>query len=155
MGRRSLCAGRRVHPAKSAGWRRVRRSECGRKSRLAPFEMMVAGWVHLGRRLGGTPEGAEGGFIAVELVAVAHAGAGDGMGLRTDGAIGVLPHGPGGPIGGHDGGRSILRQPEPAIGEDRGGSRAEQILNIVAGIESRVSTGLVVHVSDESTGLLE
>jgi len=39
MGRRSLCAGRRIHPAKSAGWRRVRRSECGRKSRPAPFEM--------------------------------------------------------------------------------------------------------------------
>src|SRR2546428_8881105 len=37
-----------------------------------------------GRRLGGTPKGAEAGFIAVELVAVAHSGAWDGMGLRSE-----------------------------------------------------------------------
>src|SRR5258708_21265279 len=43
MGRRSLCAGRRIHPAKSAGWRRARRSKCGRKSRPASFEMTVGG----------------------------------------------------------------------------------------------------------------
>ena len=61
---------------------------------------------------------------------------GDGMGLRTDGAIGVLPHGPGRPIGGHDSGGSMLRQPEPAIGEDRVGIGAEQVLDVVARIES-------------------
>src|SRR5260370_17404527 len=83
MGRRSLDAGRRVHPAKSAGWRRVRRSECGRKSRPALLEMTVAGWVHLGRSLGDTPEGAEAGLVAIELVAVAPAPAGDGIVLRT------------------------------------------------------------------------
>src|SRR5258708_40061011 len=66
-----------------------------KKRRPAPFEMTEAGWVHLGGRLGGTPEGAEADFIAAEIVAVAHAGAGDGMGLKAGGGTAVVAHGPG------------------------------------------------------------
>jgi len=100
------------------------------------------------------PESAEGGYIAVELVAVTHASAGDGMGLRTDGTIGVLPHGPVRPIGRHDGSGSILRQPEPAIGKGGIGIGAEQVLDVVAGIESGPTAGFVMDMSDEGTGLL-
>lgn len=107
------------------------------------------------RRRWGDPEGAEAGFIAVELVAVTHAGAGDGVWLGTGGTIGVLPHGPERPIGRHDGGGSILRQPEPAFLEHGIGAGAEQVLNVVAGIEAGVPARLFIDMSDEGASLLK
>src|SRR5260370_15818438 len=39
----SLCAGRRIRPARPPGTQKTRRSEYGRKSRPAPFEMTCGG----------------------------------------------------------------------------------------------------------------
>src|SRR6185503_1642000 len=67
----------------------------------------------------GAPELIECIDVTVELVAVAVADSADAVRLRPEVAVGVLPEGPGGPVGRYHGGTAILREPEEALSQDR------------------------------------
>src|SRR3989442_5451758 len=102
-----------------------------------------------------TPEGAEGGFVPVEFVAVAKTSAGNVVRRGSRGAIRVLPQRPGIPIRRNNSSRAVLRQPEPAVGQNRILACAEKLLYVMARMQAGPAAGRFMDMRDEGARFLQ
>src|SRR5258707_583942 len=94
-------------------------------------------------------------LCAVELVAIAASNAADAVRIRPNRAVRVLPHGEGGPVRRHDGRSPVLREPEPALRQDRILAGTESGLDVMPGIEAGESSCLFVDVGDKRPGFFK